>query len=126
MAAKWEPTAERLELIRTLSMKGMLERDIAPLVDLHPNTFSEKKKVHPELAEALSGGRANGLEVAVTVVWETMINPQNKNQLRAALEYLRNFGGWGAEHQNPVPTKVSALSFTGVETPSETPKDDGN
>ena len=50
---KWIPTPEILAEVERLSKMGVTEASIARQVGISPSTFSEKKQLHPELAEVL-------------------------------------------------------------------------
>lgn len=94
MARKWNPTPEVLAKIKELAELGVTEANIARQVGIHPTTFSEKKRVYPEIDEILRTAAASGEEFAAKVVRSIMANPNHKQQLAATIFYLKTRHKW--------------------------------
>lgn len=54
----WIPTPEILQQIEAMASRFLKEEQMAVLVGVSPQTFSEKKKEYAELGEAILKGRA--------------------------------------------------------------------
>ena len=91
---KWIPTPEILAEVERLSKMGVTEASIARQVGISPSTFSEKKQLHPELAEVLKKGHAKGEELAVSALWTMIQDSKSKGHTTAVLFYLKCKCGW--------------------------------
>lgn len=90
----WELTPEILQYVEENVKKGMTEASIAYNVGLHPSTFVEKKQQYPELAEAVKRGNAYGEELAVSALWNMIMDPKSKGHVTGTLFYLKCKHGW--------------------------------
>lgn len=118
MKKKLDITPEILQQIEQMAAKGVTEAQIAQLVDLHPNTFSAKKKEHPEIGEAIKRGKAQGAEYAVGILRQAMNLDAVNNpklwgpKLSATIFYLKTQCGWSTTviqqtEPAPRPTKIA-------------------
>ena len=62
MAKKWIPDAKTYQDIERMAALGLNEQDIAHNLDLHPNTLSDKKNEFDEIENAITRGRAKGMQ----------------------------------------------------------------
>lgn len=85
----WVPTEEILVKVRELAALGLMDRDIAYRVGIHPHGFSSKKSEYPELAEAIKEGQAEGIERHAA-----QLEVHGIKNLGATIFYLKCKGGW--------------------------------
>jgi len=110
---KWIPTPEILEKIREQSRMGVTEANIARNVGLHPSTFSEKKSMYPEVAEAIRDGMATGENLAVGALWNMIQDTKHKGHLTAVIFYLKCRHGW-SDGSRQSGTTVETTAPSGV------------
>lgn len=109
----WECTPEILAKIEEQAKLGVTEANIARNVGLHPSTFSEKKKNHPEIEEAIKKGGAKGEQLATGALWNMMTDPKSKGHVTAVIFYLKTKHGWndGSRLQTTETTAPSGVKF---------------
>lgn len=83
-------TPERLEKVEELASQGLYEYQIAYCMGIAPETFSHKKKSHPELADAVNRGQARGVER----VTRKLLEKADKGDMTAIIFYLKCKGQW--------------------------------
>lgn len=84
------PTPEQLKRVHKVASQGMLERDIAFLLGIHPGTLPVMKAKFPELNDAIKKGTAEGIEDAIKGLKYHI----TKKNLTALLFYLKCKGGF--------------------------------
>lgn len=91
MKKEFHPTPAILEKIREAASKGVTEAAIARTIcNYAPTYFSEVKKQHPEIAEAITQGRCEGETVVVSKLWELI----EKGNFPAISKWLDRYAGW--------------------------------
>lgn len=83
--------AVSLKIIHDCAMLGYTDAQIADELCIASGTFSEKKKLYPEINEAVLRGKSDGLKLHAS----TIAKESQKGSLRAAELFLRCKGGWG-------------------------------
>lgn len=79
-----------LDYVRELAARGMYEKDIALCLGYNRTYFSEMKKEHPELSDALKQGAARGLER----VTGKLLDNIDAGKEASTFFYLKCKGGW--------------------------------
>lgn len=120
----WVLTEEKLEYIEKMSKMGMTEASIARNIGVHPSTFSEKKQIHPEIEEAIKRGNAVGEEVAISALWQMMLDPKSKGHVTGTIFYLKCKHNWNdGSRQTTEITAPSGLKFEVIPTGKNDGKD---
>ena len=73
----WVPTPEILKQIEGYAGRFLQEQQIARLVGISPQKFSEKKKIYSELGEAIESGRAKSVAHLGNTLFELAITKKN-------------------------------------------------
>lgn len=79
-----------LDYVRELAARGMYEKDIALCLGYNRTYFSEMKREHPELSDALKQGAARGLER----VTGKLLDNIDAGREASTFFYLKCKGGW--------------------------------
>lgn len=114
MAMRWELTPERLKRIEELAALGVREDSIARQVGLHPSTFSEKKKIHPEIAEVINNAQACTEEIVVSALMNMIKDPKHKAHAAAVFFYLKTKCRWQETSVVITAEKPSSLKYNVV------------
>lgn len=113
MGKKWSLTPEHLATVKRLAELGVTEANIARAINLHPSTFVEKKRMHPELDEVIKLCQASGEAYAASIIRQIMDDVHNKNRFAATVFYLKTRHKWREQTMaEPVPDANSSEGFT--------------
>lgn len=74
---KFDITPEVLQRVEELSRLGVLQKDIAGNLGLHPTTFSKFMSNNEEFAEAYARGRSKGISSLLKEAWELALHSNN-------------------------------------------------
>lgn len=83
----WQPDFTRIE---DWARQGLKDKEIAALCGITPQVFCEKKNELNELDVVLAKGRAKGVSMATTALWQNIA----KKDQRALEFYLERVAGW--------------------------------
>lgn len=88
MAKRWELTPAIMEKINDMAHKGCTEENIARCVGLHPSTWYEKKKLHPEIDDCIKNAKASGEQELVSILWDHVRDPNVRRQDKLGTVYF--------------------------------------
>jgi hypothetical protein len=76
---KWVPTTDDLKKVENLSARGLTYPQIADALGIHLDTLIERRKEFSPFSEAFRRGRAAGLAIAGSVIFDTMTKSEGSS-----------------------------------------------
>ncbi len=85
---KWIPP--KIDDVEALATRGLTEKQIAEALGVCYDTLNERKKEFPEFSAAIKRGKAKGIGVIASKLYQSAV----KGSLGAQIFFLKCQGGW--------------------------------
>lgn len=123
---QWKLTPKRLQTIEELARKGCTQETIARQIGLHPSTYYEKKKLFPEMEEAIQKAKACSEEAVVGYLWNIITDPKHPKHFSAIVFYLKAQHKWEDKKNNDDGPKNGTFQGYSIETIEKKSKNENN
>src|SRR5215469_10194638 len=117
---KWMPTAEQIRIAEGMAARGLTYEEIARNLGISVDTLLERRKEFSEFSDAIQKGRAAGIAMMASVVYDMARDPKVPTDLRlgAAQFFLDRRDEWNGKIDLRIslePSRLKAIacwSFT--------------
>lgn len=104
----WLPTEQNVKDVKNLAARGLTYQQIADALGISMDTLIHRRKEIRVFAEAFQKGRAEGIAVAASVVFDTITKSKQESlKLGAAQFYLARRGDWREQFEAAMDVTVN-------------------